>query len=213
MNRNSELLEAMLNAQEKERERLAMELHDGLGAKISALSLETEILTSMLSKEHHKKSIYIHSLIEEVRQDVRTISRDLVPRDLLRSGLSYELDKLQFTIEDLYKMKFQLTLTGMEQKMPYTTELNIFRIVQELINNTIKHAKADLIQLIITKNNEQLSISYKDNGSGFDENKHSDGIGINNIKTRVAHLHSESHIQLSSHSGFEISIFVPLNPN
>jgi signal transduction histidine kinase len=212
INRNAELLEAMLKAQEDERERLALELHDGLGTKISALSLETETLSSEIDPKFQLKAEHIRSLIEEVSQDVRSISRDLVPRDLARSGLNYELDKLQYNTENLYKKKFQLSLLGMEQRLPYKMELNIFRIVQELVNNTIKHSNANTINLVIQRSELQLSLTYTDNGNGLDESKSSDGIGLNNIKTRIAHLHPESTLKISSQHGFEVSIVIPLLP-
>ncbi|MBK7965838.1 MAG: hypothetical protein IPK10_11490 [Bacteroidetes bacterium] len=210
INRNADLLEAMLKAQEDERERLALELHDGLGAKISALSLETETLSSEIDLKFQSKTEHIRTLIEEVRQDVRSISRDLVPRDLVRSGLNYELDKLQYNTESLYKKKFQLTLQGMELRLPYKLELNIFRIVQELVNNTLKHSSASKIELDIQRIEQQLLLTYLDNGIGMNENKSSDGIGLNNIKTRIAHLHPESSMNISSSQGFELRIIIPL---
>lgn len=212
INRNADLLEAMLKAQEDERERLALELHDGLGTKISTLSLETETLSSEIDPKFQSKTEHIRSLIEEVRQDVRSISRDLVPRDLTRSGLNYELDKLQYNTESLYKKKFQLILQGMESRLPYKMELNIFRIVQELVNNTIKHSSAGEINLVIKRVDLQILLTYTDNGSGMNEHKSSDGIGLNNIRTRIAHLHPESTMQIGSKPGFELSIVIPLLP-
>lgn len=210
MNRNADLLEAMLKAQEKERERLALELHDGLGAKISALSLETETLSSELDSKHQSKVLHVRSLIEEVRQDVRSISRDLVPRDLSRSGLNYELDKLQYNTESLYKKNFILTLVGMENRLPYKMELNLFRIVQELVNNTLKHSNANKINLNLTKDDSQILLIYSDNGKGIPEIQTSDGIGLKNIRTRIAHMHPESQLQIKSEKGFELSIIIPL---
>ena len=212
INRNADLLEAMLKAQEDERERLALELHDGLGTKISALSLETETLYSEIDPKFQSKTNHIRSLIEEVSQDVRSISRDLVPRDLSRSGLNYELDKLQYNTERLYNNKFQLTLLGMELRLPYKMELNIFRIVQELVNNTIKHSSASEINLLIQRDELQILLTYTDNGKGMNDSKSSDGIGLNNIKTRIAHLHPESTMQIGLQPGFELSIAIPLLP-
>jgi signal transduction histidine kinase len=210
VSRNADLLEAMLKAQEEERERLALELHDGLGAKISALSLETEALSSELESKHQTKVQHVRSLIKEVRQDVRSISRDLVPRDLSRSGLNYELDKLQYNTESLYKKKFILSLEGMENRIPYKMELNLFRIVQELVNNTLKHSNADRINLNLTKDDSQILLFYSDNGKGISENQTSDGIGLKNIRTRIAHMHPESQLQIKSEKGFELSIIIPL---
>lgn len=201
----------MLKAQEHERERLALELHDGLGTKISALSLESEILSAELEDKHHEKAEHIRVLIEEIRQDVRSISRDLVPRDLFRSGLNYELDKLQYTVENLYKKKFHLALTGMENRFPYKTELSLYRIFQELVNNTLKHSSATQINLSVEKNEFQIAIFYADNGEGIKDHLPSDGIGLKIIKTRIAHLHPESQLQLSHKQGFELSIVIPLH--
>jgi signal transduction histidine kinase len=210
MNRNEDLLEAMLKAQEEERERLALELHDGLGAKISALSLETETLSLELDPKHQSEVHHIRSLIEEVRQDVRSISRDLVPRDLYRSGLNYELDKLQYNIESLYKIKFNLSIQELDNRLPYKMELNLFRIVQELVNNTLKHAAADLISLELSKSDSQIQLNYSDNGRGLPKVQTSEGIGLKNIKTRIAHMHPESTLQMKSDNGFELSIVIPL---
>lgn len=199
----------MLKAQEGERERLALDLHDGLGAKVSTLRLENELLCELLKDENKNKSVYIQNLIEEIQQDVRIISRNLVPRDLERSGLIYELDKLQFNIESVYHKKFTLTFSHMKSRLPYVAELNIFRMIQELVNNTIKHAEATTIVLDISNNGNHINILYKDNGKGFDQSAKSDGIGLFNIRTRAAHLNGQVLFNTDTTNGFEASIQIP----
>ncbi|MBL7924915.1 MAG: sensor histidine kinase [Bacteroidia bacterium] len=209
ISRRSELLNAMLKAQEGERERLAQDLHDGLGAKISALSLEAELLSEKVDFPLKEKSQYIRSLVEEVRQDVRLISRNLVPRDLERSGLLYELDKLQYNIEQTHKKSFLLHSSGMDRRLPYAAELNLFRIIQELANNTLKHAGASDISLELKRDQEQIQVRYFDNGIGFNEGMKTEGIGIINIKARVAHLHGQVSFRRTNQKGFEVLISIP----
>ncbi len=98
----------------------------------------------------------------------------------------------------------------METRLPYKMELNLFRIVQELVNNTLKHSNADQINLKLTKSDSHILLFYFDNGNGILENQTSDGIGLKNIRTRIAHLHPESQLYIQSENGFELRIIIPL---
>lgn len=211
INRRSELLQAMLKAQEGERERLAMDLHDGLGAKISALRLEHESLSGKISGEHVEKSKQIQQLIEEISQDVRIISRNLVPYDLERYGLIYELDKLQYNIETVYNKRFIFNMENMEGRLPYFAELNIFRMIQELVNNTLKHSGATEIHLSFINDNKTISLRYHDNGKGLLNENEKKGMGLSNINTRAEHLHGKVQIMENTGYGFEALITIPID--
>ncbi len=200
----------MLRAQEGERERLAMDLHDGLGAKISALRLEYEVLSGKINAQFAEKNRHIQHLIDEIRQDVRMISKNLVPYDLEKSGLVYEIDKLQYHVENTYPLKFLVHFVNMDERLPYLAELNIFRIIQELVNNTIKHAEATEISLNMIRDEHVLQFSYADNGKGMDANQKKEGIGLSNIKTRAEHLHGEVTFGKNGESGFYARIIIPL---
>lgn len=201
----------MLKAQEGERERLAMDLHDGLGSKISALRLEHEVLSGKLGENFHEKSNQIQQLIEEIRQDVRMISRNLVPYDLERYGLLYELDKLQFNIETIYEKRFILKSENMDDRLPYFAELSIYRMIQELVNNTIKHSGAKEIHLSLLKEHKTISIYYIDNGKGFQKESVKEGMGLSNIYTRAEHLNGTVQIKTNDGNGFQAIISIPAN--
>jgi len=210
IHRRSELLHAMLKAQEGERERLAMDLHDGLGSKISALRLEHEAFSGKIGNEHAAKSNQLLELIEEIRQDVRIISKNLVPYDLQRYGLMYELDKLQYNIETVYGKRFIYKIKNMEQRLPYFAELNIFRMLQELVNNTVKHSGASEINLSIINDNKSIAIHYQDDGKGLMHEHKKEGIGLSNINTRAEHLNGNVHFKENNGHGFDAYITIPL---
>lgn len=199
----------MLQAQEKERNRLATDLHDGLGAQISALRLIASSLLNRLDLPLQTKGRELLKGIEEVQKEVRSISHDLVPRDLEHYGLLYELDKLQYQAETLHHITFVLKVEPLQYRLPLSFELNIYRIIQELFQNTLKHSGASEVLLTINHTPQGLDILYRDNGKGFNSEQKTPGIGLSNIYARASLMNAQTQLKTESGRGFEIRIMIP----
>jgi signal transduction histidine kinase len=207
--KRSEMLSAMLQAQEKERNRLATDLHDGLGARISALRLLSSSLLNRLDSSLQLKGTELLKGIEEVQQEVRSISHDLVPRDLEHYGLLYELDKMQYRAETLHRIAFRLHTSLSEEQISLPVELNIYRIIQELFQNTIKHSGASEVELHLNNSEKGLEIFYRDNGKGISEEKSIEGIGLRNLRARASLMQAEVQMKEDRGAGFEMRLLIP----
>ncbi len=172
----NEVSEKIIQTQETERRRLAQDLHDDLGGTLSAIK-------GRLSNETvHLETIH---LVEKAIEDLRLVSRNLMPPELANEGLvkaiSHTIERLQNT----FQIEFTYISFGNEVRLSEEKELNIYRIVAELLNNVVKHSKATkaIIQLIYYE--KYLLISFEDNGIGINTNENSWGIGLKNINSRV----------------------------
>lgn len=181
------LLNSFIETQEKERQRIAADLHDGVGASLSGIRL---MLNQLSPKSETEKEAMAECLdaIQNTANSVRGISHDLLPPSLRTLGLVKTLERMakNYSSEEL-NISFKAILAAeMDQK----TELSLFRISQEMLNNTIKHAAASTISIAIEETADAFQYEYADNGKGF-AIKESDGLGLRNIKSRVQMINGE----------------------
>ncbi|MBN2262577.1 MAG: PAS domain S-box protein [Prolixibacteraceae bacterium] len=175
---------AALRAEEKERLRLSRELHDGLGPLLSTLKIYFEAMGKHPNNDEIKKRI--GNTIEESIRSVREISNNLSPYVLQNLGvvkaLNAFVDKIVFTNKISIKLD-----SNFDKRFDEDIEITVYRLVTELINNTLKHAQAKNIEVIMHLNNLKLNIAYRDNGIGFDISSHKidEGIGLFNMKSRI----------------------------
>jgi two-component system, NarL family, sensor kinase len=210
---------AILKTQEEERKRIAEALHNSLGqilygAKLSLAMLDSERKPSENSNLEIKK--IVNDLLEEAIVETKTISFELMPAILKDFGL-------ETAIKDLLNKKFQkiqlkssIHLVGLKNRMDPDMEIAIFRIVQELINNSIKHAKAQKVDLHISKLSDYVNINLNDDGIGFNKeilNSKNKGFGLRNINNRVKVLNGNLVINTNSSKGTQINIDIPLEEN
>ncbi len=201
---------AVFQAQEDEKGRLSKELHDGVGALLSLIKLN---LSSIETDEKNEKLLgRTKALASDVIKEVRTISHDLMPSVLEKSGLKAALEELIDTVKVMRGMDVTLSYNAPE-RLPRQVESNLFRIVQEAINNIIKHANASNVQVNISTNGKSIMVQVSDNGDGFDKNILSKitGNGLNNIYSRVNALRGSTEITTGKGTGTKIHIEVPLN--
>ncbi|WP_020533807.1 sensor histidine kinase [Flexithrix dorotheae] len=173
---------SLITGQEKERKRLAMELHDGLGPLLTSMKLYVQTITiSDQEKEKLKK------MLDDTIREIRQMSYNLMPLSLIDFGVGKALNHLVGTIRDSSEIDIQYDDNTKEKDSRIDTEIGItiFRITQELINNTLKHAKASMIRISLTEFDDQVSLFYADNGKGFETHKKSSGAGLKNIRERV----------------------------
>ncbi len=183
---------AIIAAEETERKRIATDLHDGVGqlmsaAKMNLSAIESDLnFTSITQKNAYDK---VMALVDEGCKEVRAVSHNMMPNALLRAGLASAvrefLDNLNSKV-----IKINLYTNGLNKRIDSNTETILYRVIQECVNNVIKHAKASLLDISIVKEDDNISITIEDNGVGFDKNtlKNGTGIGLKNIETRMAFL-------------------------
>lgn len=210
-------LSVIFEALDQERNRIGKDLHDDLGSLLSISKLKLGAVMQGLNsdKKGLSESLYdINRLIELASQDIRFIAHELMPED-------YQEKRLKTLISDILEMvrrqgsiKINYDI-GELPILPNVIKLHVFRIIKELLNNILKHSRAEVAEISLFFDNEEqkLNLLIVDNGMGFDKEKvlsnHS-GLGILSIQKRVKHLGGEISID-SDQSGTQVSICIPLN--
>jgi signal transduction histidine kinase len=195
---------ALLEGQEQERKRIAQELHDGIGQMLTALRFRLDLITDLDIKQDCK------AIIDEIIAETRRISNNLMPSILLHFGLEAALKKLVATTQST-GIACELKYTETQDIIPdMHIDVSLFRVAQEAINNSIKHAKATHITLSVTKQYDQTTMSISDNGIGFsaDEVTHK-GYGLKNMVERINMLDGEIQIVSTPQKGTFITITIP----
>ncbi|WP_345949182.1 sensor histidine kinase [Mucilaginibacter sp. PAMB04274] len=200
--------QAMLDGEEHERERVARDLHDGLGGMLAGVKIGLSGWSNTNAETAGDKDLHrIIGQLDNSVSELRRIARNLLPETLLKFGLETALkDLCEFYMRDGLHIDFQ-PLSSMKN-IPLNIQLNIYRIVQELISNAIKHARATTIMLQCSQNNNVFFITFEDDGCGFDtailENKK--GMGLDNLKNRIAFLKGRFEIQSVVKEGTTVNI-------
>lgn len=181
-------LESLIEGEEKERLRIAQELHDGVNVDLSAIKYK---LTSLLEKNNEVISEVV-SMIDRSCEQVRAISHNLVPPALKDFSLVEALEDYCSTTNAIHELEVAFQSIGEPFKISKKEEANIFRIAQELVNNSIKHAEASEIDVQVSFQNNAMQLTIEDNGKGFDTAAaKGKGIGLENVHSRVAYLNAK----------------------
>lgn len=180
-----EVTHALMEGEQQERNRLAQELHDGLGGRITGIKMKAE----MLAKTTHKTP-ELNKIIQQLDVaivELRNTAHNLVPPTLQKYGLRKAItDFCQSLQSD--KQRIKIYTDGLETLTDRKWQLSVYRIAQELLTNAVKHSEASVILLQCTFKNGLLLIEIEDNGKGFDTKSVSRNMGLNNIETRVSYL-------------------------
>jgi len=204
-------LEALIDGEEKERKRIAQELHDGLNGDLSAIKYRLSTLEeSGLSAIDAENLTKVITMIDESCAQVRSISHNLMPSSILEYGLIESIREYCIKINNSDNFKIDFQTFGDYIALAKKNETVIYRIIQELVTNILKHAKATEALVQFNFREEELFITVEDNGIGFDTTKISDGIGHKNIQTRVGFLNAELNVESSS-NGTSYTISIDLN--
>lgn len=208
----------ILQAQEEERKRIAMDLHDNIGQSLTALKYNVEALTSSAIPDNLQSQLdNIGQLLRETIVKVRQTSFHLMPSVLSDYGLApvlrnFALEMSQVTGKDI---RF-INQAGFSQRLEEPTEMNLYRIVQESVNNSLKYSHASQILISLSRTSTNLRISVEDNGRGFEpklltETKHSrPGRGIGNMEERTKYLQGVFSLESSIGIGTKVIIQIPL---
>jgi two-component system, NarL family, sensor kinase len=203
-------IDAMLKGQEEERSRIAKDLHDGLGGllsgtKLSFMHVKEKIALSPENKVLFEKSL---SMLDNTIGDLRKVAQNLMPEALVKFGLHEALRDFCNSIQSSSGIRIIYQQVGEPRKLDNTTEVFIFRIIQELVNNVIRHAQATQLIVQLAMNNKKIEITVEDNGKGFDKSMlaNTKGSGMANINYRVQYLNGLSDIVTSPGGGTSINI-------
>ena len=204
---------AMLDGEEHERERVARDLHDGLGGMLAGVKIGLSGWTNTRHDISDDKDLHriIHQLDTSITE-LRRIARNMVPDTLLKFGLEVALkDLCEFYMRDGLHIAFEPF--SLEKNIALNVQLSIYRIIQELLSNAIRHAQANSIILQCSQNAETFFITLEDDGIGFDTQLLADkkGMGLNNLRNRITFLHG--HLEILSTQNVGTTINIELNTN
>lgn len=199
--RQTELLRAIVETQEKERGRIAMDMHDELGPLLSAVKLHVGSLRNSLPVEMNTTLVDTQDLLDDAIGEIRQIIRDLVPRNIDQKGLHGVLKDMKQHFETFTPVKVDLHLNNSEERFSLQSEINIYRIIQEIVNNATKHSETEQVTISLYEDKEQLKIEVVDTGKGFNNSKVSEGSGLKNIETRIKLNNGEYEVKSIPGSG------------
>ncbi len=205
--------QAVINAEESERQRIAAELHDGLGQLFSAVKLNLSGIRDHIEfKDEHSKNMFTKTInmVDESCREVRVISHQMAPNVLLKSGLTAAIRDFINKI-DARKLKINLETFGLQKKLDQNVEAVLYRIIQESVNNVIKHAEASSLDIQLSRDEDGINVMIEDNGKGFSQ-PHSEsahGMGLKNIISRVNYLKGTVEISSEPGRGTLVAIYIP----
>lgn len=204
-------LSAEIDAQEKERRRIARDLHDDLGTRISTLklymgSLRKQLPEGAAARETEQNA---RELLDESMKELRNMLHDLSPETVLRYGLVKALEDLLVRVDKSRLIRTSMQFTGTEPSLPSETALALYRVLQELVNNSIKHSRCERIDVRMMHRAGSLEILYQDDGRGMDLTSPRTGHGLNNIHNRLQLI--EGGISWDSAPGQGLRAIIQLN--
>jgi signal transduction histidine kinase len=203
--------EAVLKGEEQERTRLAKDLHDGLGGMLSGIKYSFNTMKGNLVMTPENAQAFERSMdmLDSSIKEMRRVAHNMMPEALVKFGLDTALKDFCADINNSGALKISYQSIGLENiVLEQTTAITIYRIVQELINNTMKHAVAKTAIVQVTKTNNQLAVTVEDDGKGFDTSilRQSKGIGWSNIQNRVEFLKGNLDVQSEKEKGTSVHI-------
>lgn len=204
---------SVLEAEEKERKRIASDLHDGVGQMMSAVKMNLSSLASKIQLANQNDAALLDKtilLVDESCREVRSVSHNMMPNALLKAGLSSAVKEFIDKI-DHNKLQVNLYTEGLQQRMANNVETVLYRVIQEIVNNVIKHAEANQLDISLIKDADGISCTVEDNGKGFDISsmENLEGIGLKNIQTRINYLKGTVEWDSSIGKGTLVAIHVP----
>ena len=204
---------SVIEGQEAERKRIAQELHDGIGQQLSGIKMALNNVVENIKEqkdESHSQLKMVIDLVGVSSSEVRQLAHQMLPQVLEEKGLSEALKDLIQSTFNSTRIKFNYDYQLESTSLSKDWKLTIYRSIQELINNTIKHSGASEIDLYLYKSGLNLLVAYSDNGSGLDELTLKKGLGLTGIKHRIENLKGSFTIDFSTNKGFNAIFKIPL---
>jgi len=199
------LLNAEIEATDRERSRIAKDLHDGIGMDLVSIRIRAN---QLVKKTNDKDALEIKSQLQKTISEIQNIIHGLTPSGLKLFGLSYGLDNYVSMVQRNHPIEIKLNFNGEEVKDQQTGAM-VFRIIQELVTNSIKHSQCTTITIDVDSSTTLLKINYRDDGIGFDPNTVIHGLGLSNIRSRIESLSGQLSVE-SNAAGTHYTISLPL---
>lgn len=205
-------LSAVLDGQEQERQRLSRELHDGLGQLLAATKLRLESIRPNEQDQSMKSIKAVSQGVDQTIEEIRRITNNLMPAVLKEFGLLTAIRNLCQSTSENAGMNLDFSAETSTRVLNMKSQIYLFRVFQEALTNTVKHAQATKLTIKIFQSGQQLHVMIEDNGKGFHISQMGTGNGLSNIRERVNLLHGRLEFSSFPGEGAKIHIEIPLNP-
>lgn len=197
-----DILHALMQGEEKERSRISKDLHDGVAGMLAASKMHLAQMVKIESAIEHAESYRVGiKLLDEAAQEVRKTSHNLMPEVLLQQGLDAALKRYCHNVGNSKTLTIQYDSWGELVRFNHHFELSVYRIVQELINNIVKHSRASQAIVQLSHQHLVLSITVEDNGVGFHQPFDQSGMGIKSLQSRIRAMNGKMEVESGPGSG------------
>lgn len=207
-----ESMNSMIQGQEAERERVAKDLHDSLGGLLSTIKLHFDAVQSqdgsVVDIPEYRRA---YKLLDDACNEVRHISNNLQPGALHKLGLVPAVQDLIARVQPAEGPRINFNHAGVNGVLDARVSLNVYRIIQELLNNALKHAEAKEIDIILSQSDNALSVIVEDDGRGYEPGTIKSGMGAENVASRVNYLKGDISIHSVLGEGTTTQIDIPLS--
>jgi signal transduction histidine kinase len=205
-----EILATQFEMQQQTMQHIGREIHDNIGQKLTLASLYTQQLAYENKAPHINESIEnISKIINQSLSDLRTLSKSLTDNEILEKSIYELISQEKNKILNLKTCEISLTANDKNLVLDYQQKTILLRIVQEFIQNSIKHSNCKSIEIVLNSTPENINLELKDDGKGFNINQKSNGIGLLNMKKRTEMLNGIFKLN-SDNSGTQLSIILPI---
>jgi len=201
--------ESVIQATEEERKRISKDLHDGIGQQLSALKLALNNITGKVSDDIQEDLEIIADQFSKSADEVRHISHQMMPRKLMENGLREAIVDLLKSSFQFSEIKYEFEHHRIDARFDEKIEINLYRVLQELINNIIKHAEAKHVSVQLIRNKDRLVLFVEDNGKGMNTDP-SDGHGLLNIRSRLDMVKGSVNYEPGLVSGTSTTVSIPI---
>lgn len=209
-NAQKALINGILETEEKERSRIAKDLHDGIVQDLTAIKLDLNSMVQQAPENLQTQLNKILSNVDVTSKEVREISYQMMPVTLRELGLLKAIQELLNRSLNKNNIQFEFDSFGIEERLSEKIETTVYRICQELINNTIKHSQATNVSLLLQLKNNMLQLTYEDNGVGFNSSTVKKGIGLNSLNSRIEMVKGSLEFDATESNGTTAYIRIPV---
>lgn len=207
-------LKSVMIGEEKERTRIARDLHDGLSSLLAAIKFQfNSIQEETKPFAAHSRFTEAMQSLDDASKEVRRIAHNMMPEILMKYGLLEALSEFIAHMKSKKVPSIEFSYFGMNERLSPNIELILYRVIQELLNNIVRHSGADEVLLQLNRNDDRMTITVEDNGVGMDleELENSSGIGMSNLRSRIEYLNGELNIESQPGQGTSVYIEIDLN--
>jgi len=206
-------MESIIQGQEIERGRMAKDLHDGLGGMLSGIKLNLSSMKGNMVIQEADAQLFTRSIfqLDNAITEMRRVAHNMMPEALMRFGLVEALQDFCDGINESDELKIKFTPLGRKKPLEKSTEVILYRIVQELTNNAMKHAAAKSIFVQLNTHDRGITLTVEDDGKGFDSSVLSEkkGAGFHNVQSRVDYLKGSFTVDSVPGKGTSIIVEIP----